>query len=158
MTGIVKADILDALRNIDFLARSRELSERYSNRYKDMTSIDYGKIKEIIHRLGYSSGRIGKYFYLKNQIVGSVSFDVLLNFRSAILEVSWIVYDEGEEIYGAPWTNIENDLSDGSNKTKTRPSFGSYEELEEILAIVLRMFEDFKEVLLAKEGINCHEN
>ena len=53
---------------------------------------------------------------------------------------------DGELLLGAPWGTYSRRLIDSSYRIK-KPIIGTYEDLEEILKITFKMYEDFKNVL-----------
>ena len=159
MDKIKRRDILGALNRISFLERADNLSKSYRNSFPEaMPCIDKKKVNEIIRKHGYAPGYTGGYFRLKDQIYENVSFEVLFKLKYASVEIWWSVYEDGEYIYGNPWLGFKRDLLNDRTCIYSMPSFGSYEELEEILIEMFNMYEELKSVLLDGRGIDIHEN
>ena len=54
-----------------------------------------------------------------------------------------------KELFGAPWGTYSRRLIDSSYRIK-KPIFGTYKDLEEILEITFKMYEDFKSALIGE--------
>ena len=54
-----------------------------------------------------------------------------------------------KEHFGAPWGTYSRRLIDSSYRIK-KPIFGTYKDLEEILEITFKMYEDFKSALIGE--------
>lgn len=149
-----KAIILDSLRKINFLEQYRYLVKTYKNSFSEIRpAIDKKRVYEIIDKLGFTPSHNGSAYRLKNEIYANISFEMTFILKSGILDPSLIVYEEGELIYGGPWLKLVCDVVGDIYYQPGKPTFGSYEELEEMLSISLKMYSDFKKVLLAKRGI-----
>ena len=149
--SVTKDIILDALRKINFLERSQELSKQFRNHFPEiMPNIDVVRVKEIIRKLGYEPGNTGKSFYLKEQAPDNLVFRFAFGLKYGLFNISWTVSDEGEFVYGGPWLIFKRALLGSLEVRGDSVSFGSYEELEEILKIVLEMYEEFKQAVLKR--------
>ncbi len=63
-----------------------------------------------------------------------------------MVDLVWVVREDGELLLGAPWGIYSRRLVDSSYRIK-KPVFGTYEDLEQILKITFKMYEDFNIVL-----------
>lgn len=66
-----------------------------------------------------------------------------------MIDLVWIVKENGKLLLGAPWGTYSRRLIDISYRIK-KPIFGTYEDLEEILTITFEMYEEFKRLLIRK--------
>ena len=155
---IIKRNILNALREINFLDRAKRLSDSYRNSFPQaMPFIDKKRVNEIISKHGYAPGYTGGYFRLKDQIYENISFEVRFKLKYASVEIWWTVFEDGEYVHGDPWLGFKRDLLNDQTCAYRMPSFGSYEELEEILTMMFKMYEEFKGVLLDDRRIVTNE-
>ena len=58
-------------------------------------------------------------------------------------ETERVVKENGELLLGSPWGTYSKKIIDSSYRIK-KPVFATYDELEDILTISFRMYEDFK--------------
>ena len=154
MHNITKKDILDTFIIINFISRDKELAQKHSAYIGNMPLIEKKKINEIITKLGYKPGYIGSCYYLKNEVVDNVSFDIKFSVSHGYVDNIWCIYDEGELVYGCSWAKLEKTLTNNRNFSIGCPTFNSYEELEEILSYIFKIYEDFKETLCKEKGIS----
>ncbi|MCR4677341.1 MAG: hypothetical protein K5679_01165 [Lachnospiraceae bacterium] len=158
MIRIKKKDILYTLQTINFLEKYRYLVKQYKNSFPEiMPKIDKKRVYEIISKLGFVPGYKGDSFRLKNEKFGNISFEMTFKLKYAILDPSLIVFEEGELIYGGPWLKLVRELVGDVDYMAGKPTFGSYEELEEMLSIVFAIYSDFKSVLFEMKGITISE-
>ena len=83
-----------------------------------------------------------------------ISFEILFKVSSGGVSNIWSVYEEGEFVYGGSWLTFKRELTNSMDPGIKNPSFGSYEELEEILSLIFKLYEDFKETLCKEKGIS----
>ncbi|MCR4677339.1 MAG: hypothetical protein K5679_01155 [Lachnospiraceae bacterium] len=159
MIDITRRDIINALRKINFLERNEALSKQFNKGIFEIApQIDKKRVDEIISKLGYIPGRKGNYFWLKNQMIGNITIDVCFSVKSYALYYSWEIHNEGEFVDGGPIIQFLRVLSGNGDYVGRNALFRTDEELEEILAIMFKMFEDFKQALCEVKGIEINEN
>lgn len=144
--------IRDALIKIDFIKRYEELSKKFnaektpsSNR---LVYVDGEEVMEIIQDLGYSPmfDVQEKFYKIKEEKVGKITFGVHIILQGGMVDLVWVVRENGELLLGAPWGTYSRRLIDSRYRIK-KPIIGTYDDLEEILKITFKMYEDFKRVL-----------
>ena len=151
--NLSKEDILIALRKIDFLDRVDELAKKY-RKMNPKPPIDKKKIFEMIKRYGYDSGYEYSEFYLKNQEIGNLRFEMQICLKSAIVDVYWNVYEDEQFVFGGPWLRFKRALLGTLDCNCPNASFTSYEKLDEIFSIVFKMYEDFKDAVVEAQKRN----
>lgn len=145
--------IKDTLIKIDFVNRYNELSKKFSiNRTPSsnrLIYIDGEEVMEIIQGLGYlpQFDSKEKYYKIKEEKLGKFNLGVHIILQSGMVDLVWIVQENGELLLGAPWGTYSRRLIDVNYRIK-KPIFGTYEDLEEILKIAFEMYEDFKKALI----------
>ena len=141
--------IKDALIKIDFIKRYEELSAHFnSDRVptdERLIYIDGEEVKEMISELGYFPrfDAKEKFYKIKEEQIGEFSFGVHIILRYGIVELVWVVKENGTLLLGSPWGTYSKRLIDANYRIKP-PVFGTYEDLEDILKITFEMYEDFK--------------
>ncbi len=141
--------IKDALIKVDFIKRYEELSAHFnSDRVPDnerLIYIDGNEVKEMISELGYFPrfNAKEKFYKIKEEQIGEFSFGVHIILRYGIVELVWVVKENGTLLLGSPWGTYSKRLIDVNYRIKP-PVFGTYEDLEDILKITFEMYEDFK--------------
>ena len=144
--------IIKALTEIDFVKRYEDVSNKFNAertpRNHRLIYIDGEEVMETIQALGYSPlfDRKEKFYKIKEEQVGKYVFGVHIILTGGMVELVWVVREDGELLLGDPWVLYPRILIDSSYIIKN-PFFGSYEDLEEILRITFQMYEDFKKVL-----------
>ena len=143
--------VKDALIKIDFLTRYEKLSG-YFNADRTPTEnrliyIDGEEVMEMIKNLGYSPQfDIKEKFYKIEEQIGEYVFGVHIILRDGIVNLVWIVEENGILLLGAPWGTYSRRLIDVNYRIK-KPVIETYEDLEDILKITFGMYEDFKHAL-----------
>ena len=144
--------VKDALIKIDFLTRYEKLSG-YFNADRTPTEnrliyIDGEEVMEMIKNLGYSPqfDIKEKFYYKKKKKIGEYVFGVHIILRDGIVNLVWIVEENGILLLGAPWGTYSRRLIDVNYRIK-KPVIETYEDLEDILKITFGMYEDFKHAL-----------
>ena len=144
----LNSKIKNALIKIDFIKRYEELSNKFnaeripsSNR---LVYIDGEEVMETIQALGYSPlfDAKEKLYKIKEEQIGKITLGVHIILQDGMVDLVWVVRENGELLLGAP----SRRLIDSSYRIK-KPIIGTYEDLEEILKITFKMYEDFKNVL-----------
>ena len=132
----LNSKIKEALIEIDFIKRYEEVSNKFNAERTPSKSrlvyIDGEEVMEIIQDLGYSPLFDSKEKFYK--------------IREEQVDLVWVVRENGVLLLGAPWGTYSRRLIDSSYRIK-KPIFGTYEDLEQILKITFKMYEDFKNVL-----------
>ena len=141
--------IKDALIKIDFIKQYEKLSNKFnaertpsSNR---LVYIDGEEVMEIIQDLGYSPlfEKREKFYKIKEEQIGKLITGVHIILQDGMVDLVWVVRENGELLLGAPWGTYSKRLIDSSYRIN-KPIFGTYEDLEEILKISFEMYENFK--------------
>lgn len=141
--------IKDALIKIDFVKRYEELSNKYSSERTPSNNrlvyIDGEEVLEMIQELGYHPlfNSREKFYKIKEEKIGNFVFGVHIILRWGMMELVWVVKENGELLLGSPWGTYSKKLISNNYIVKS-PFFGDYEDLEEILKITFKMYEDFK--------------
>ena len=142
----LNSKIKNALIKIDFIKRYEELSNKFnaertpsSNR---LVYIEGKEVMETIQALGYSP----LFDAIKEEQIGKITLGVHIILQDGMVDLVWVVRENGELLLGAPWGTYSRRLIDSSYRIK-KPIIGTYEDLEEILKITFKMYEDFKNVL-----------
>ena len=134
----LNSKIKEALIEIDFIKRYEEVSNKFNAERTPSKSrlvyIDGEEVMEIIQDLGYSP------------LFDRFTLGVHIILQGGMVDLVWVVRENGELLLGAPWGTYSRRLIDSSYRIK-KPIFGTYEDLEQILKITFKMYEDFKNVL-----------
>ena len=103
---------------------------------------------ETIQDLGYSPlfDSKDKFYKIKEEQIGNLALGVHIILQDGMVDLVWVVRENGELLLGAPWGTYSRRLIDSSYRIK-KPIIGTYEDLEEILKITFEMYEDFKSAL-----------
>lgn len=143
--------VKDALIKIDFITRYEKLSS-YFNADRTPTEnrliyIDGEEVMEMIKCLGYSPQfDIKEKFYKIEEQIGEYVFGVHIILWEGIVDLVWVVKENGILLLGAPWGTYSRRLIDVNYRIK-KPVIEAYEDLEDILKITFGMYEDFKHAL-----------
>lgn len=148
----LNSKVKDALIKIDFIRRYEELSNKFNVERtpvgKRLVYIDGEEVMETIQDLGYSPlfDSKDKFYKIKEEQIGNLAFGVHIILQDGMVDLVWVVRENGELLLGAPWGTYSRRLIDSSYRIK-KPIIGTYEDLEEILKITFEMYEDFKSAL-----------
>ena len=148
--------IKDALLKINFVERYEKLSAQFSVARTPANDrliyIDGEEVLEMIRVAGYSPRFNTKeqFYKIEEEHIGKYIFGIHIILRDGRVELVWVVKENGALLLGAPWSTYSKRLIDVNYRIKP-PVFGTYEDLEVILAIVFEMYEDFKNALQCKE-------
>ena len=146
----LNSKVKDALVKIDFITRYENLSNHFSaDRTPEencLIYIDGEEVMDIIRDLGYSPrfNTKEKFFKIEEEHIGEFVFGVHIILREGIVELVWVVKENGVLLLGAPWGTYAKRLVNANYRIKP-PVFGTYEDLEDILKITFRMYEEFKD-------------
>lgn len=148
----LNSKIKDALIKLDFVKRYEELSNKFSTERTPSSNrlvyIDGEEVMETIQDLGYSPlfDAKEKFYKIKEEQMGEYTFGVHVILQGGMVDLVWVVRENEELLLGAPWGTYSRRLIDSSYRIK-KPIIGTYEDLEEILKISFKMYEDFKRIL-----------
>lgn len=144
--------IKQALIGLNFIKRYEELSNEFNAERTPLSHrleyIDGEEIMEMIQDLGYSPlfDRKEKFYKIREEQTEKYTFGVHIILRGGMADFVWVVRENGELLLGEPWGIYPRILVNINYRIKN-PIFGTYEDLEQILKITFRMYEDFKNVL-----------
>ncbi|MDE7246928.1 MAG: hypothetical protein K2N43_03480 [Lachnospiraceae bacterium] len=145
--------VKDALVKIDFITRYENLSSHFSaDRTPEedcLVYIDGEEVMEMIKDLGYSPqfDAKEKFYKIEEEHIGEFVFGVHIILWEGMVELIWVVKENGTLLLGAPWGTYSKRLINTNYRIKP-PVFGTYEDLEDILKITFRMYEDFKNAFM----------
>ncbi len=145
--------IKNALIKMDFIKRYEELSNRFSSERMSLIErlvyVGRDEVMDTIRDLGYSPlfDAREKFFKIKEEQVENYTFGFHIILRDGMVNLVWVVRENGELLLGAPWSTYSRRLIDVNYRIK-QPVFGTYEDLEDILKIAFGMYEDFKLTLI----------
>lgn len=148
----LNSKIKEALTKIDFVKRYEEVSNKFNAERTPSNNrlvyIDGEEVMEIIQKLGYSPSFDSKekFYKISEERIGKYTLGVHIILQGGTVDLVWVVAEDGELLLGAPWGTYARRLIDSSYRIK-KPIFGTYEDLEQILKITFKMYEDFKDVL-----------
>ena len=144
--------VKDALIKIDFITRYEKLSS-YFNADRTPTEdrlfhVDGEEVMEMIRNLGYSPqfDTKEKFYKIEEEKIGEYVFGVHIILWQGIVDLVWVVKENGILLLGAPWGTYSRRLIDVNYRIK-KPVIEAYEDLEDILKITFGMYEDFKNAL-----------
>lgn len=144
--------IKNALLKIDFVKRYEALSHRFSAERMPpddrLCYIDGEEVMEMVKNFGYSLlfNAKEKFYKTREEQSGALTFSVHIILRDGMVDLVWVVRENGELLLGAPWGVYSRRLVDANYRIK-KPVFGTYEDLEDILQYTFGMYEDFKRAL-----------
>ena len=72
-----------------------------------------------------------KFYKIKEEQIGKITLEVHIILRYGMVDLVWIVRENGELLLGAPWGTYSRRLIDNNYRIK-KPIIGTYEDLEEI--------------------------
>ena len=103
---------------------------------------------ETIQDLGYSPvfDVKEKFYKIKEEQIGKITLEVHIILRYGMVDLVWIGLDSQRKWRIASWGTYSRRLIDNNYRIK-KPIIGTYEDLEEILKITFKMYEDFKSTL-----------
>lgn len=141
--------IKESLTKMEFINRYEELSKAFNAERtpsnKRLIYIDGEEVMEMIHDMGYvpQFDSKEKFYKIQEENIDNYTFGVHIILQDGMVDIVWVVKEDGELILGAPWGTYSRRLLNSSYRIK-KPIFGTYEDLEEILKKAFLMYEDFK--------------
>ncbi|MCR4677343.1 MAG: hypothetical protein K5679_01175 [Lachnospiraceae bacterium] len=145
-----KEDILTALNKIDFLKKSKDLSERYKSDTGNGVSITNEDVFSASEKCGFEAkyNKAGNTFSVTDKLANGYIFKFAFEIKYSSFDFAWFVYEGKEYIFGGPWLKHMRTLTGDPDYRCGRPAFKSAKEMEEILSEAFQMFKDFKEQVL----------
>lgn len=147
--------IKKALTEMNFVRRYEELSKNFNDARTPVNErleyIDGEEIMEMIQKCGYYPvfDKKEKFYKIKEEEVSDYVFGFHIILTYGMVDLVWVVKKEGKLILGLPWGEYSRLLIDKNYRIQ-KPVFGTYDDVEKILEIAFKMYEDFK-----KEILNC---
>ncbi len=144
--------VKDALLKISFVERYEKLSAHFSTARTPANNrliyIDGEEVMEMIQAAGYSPrfNTKEKFYKIEEEKIGEYVFGVHIILWEGIVDLVWVVKENGILLLGAPWGTYSRRLIDVNYRIK-KPVIETYEDLEDILKITFGMYEDFKNAL-----------
>lgn len=141
--------IKNALIKMDFIKRYEELSNRFSSERislsKRLVYVERDEVMDTIRDLGYFPlfDAREKFFKIKEEQIENFTFGFHIILRDGMVDLIWVVRENGELLLGAPWSTYSRRLIDVNYRIK-QPVYGTYEDLEDILKTAFGMYENFK--------------
>ena len=89
-----------------------------------------------------------KYFWIEEVQIGTYTFSGNMILDGGLVDIVWIVKENGNLILGLPIGEYSRLMIAPNYKIK-KPIFGTYEDLDEIVESVFKLFEDFKKAMTA---------
>lgn len=132
----LNSKIKEALIEIDFIKRYEEVSNKFNAERTPSKSrlvyIDGEEVMEIIQDLGYSPlfDSKEKFYKIREEQVERFTLGVHIILQGGMVDLVWVVRENGELLLGAPWGTYSRRLIDSSYRIK-KPIFGTYEDLEQ---------------------------
>ena len=149
--------IKNALIAMNFVKRYEELSKRFNEeRTPDSERLEYidgEEVMEMIQNLGYTPlfDKKEKFYKIKEEKISDYTFGFHIVLAYGMVDLVWVVKEAEELLLGAPWSVYSRRLIDVNYRIK-KPIIGTYEDIEAILGIAFKMYEDFKKEILNNQG------
>lgn len=89
-----------------------------------------------------------KYFWFEEVQIGTYTFSGNMILDGGLVDIVWIVKENGNLILGLANREYSR-LMIASKLQIKKPIFGTYEDLDEIVESVFKLFEDFKKAMTA---------
>ena len=146
-------DIKKALTRMNFVKRYEELSKRFNDEKTPVNDrlvyIDGEEVMEMIQKCDYYPlfDKKEKFYKIKEEIVSDYTFGFHIILAYGMADLVWIVKKNNKLLLGLPWGEYSRLLVNINYKIQ-KPIFGTYEDIEEILKISFKMYEDFKEQII----------
>lgn len=144
----------EALEKINFIKRYERLSNVFNSvktPLRDRLRYIDGKIVlDSLVQLGYKANFESKekYFSIEEVQMGTYTFSSNIILDNGMVDIVWIVKESGNLILGLPIGEYSRLMIDANYKIM-KPIFGTYEDLDEILESIFKLFEDFKKAIVS---------
>lgn len=152
----LKQDTKTTLEKIDFIARYKNLSNKYAFDFKErFNDFRNDAVIEIFNELGYHATFDKKEKFFKVvEITTNYKFQFNISLKSGGAELIWAIWRD-EEFYDCSTWGVMKTKLDGNHDDKVRlPIFRNYEDLKEILSEAFSIYEDFKREFLVINDIS----
>ncbi len=140
----------NVIKELEFLSFREELGRKYGVQDRDTSKVDPEKVKAILLELGYTTKYTKSedfFSIIEKEAPFEFKFQIALKWK--ILECSWITfYNKSRIEYSGPWNTIAMELL-GKHIPVPMPTFKDYEELKELLEIILAKYKLYKSNFLA---------
>ena len=126
----LNSKIKNALIKIGFIERYEELSNKFNDKRTPSSNrlayIDSEEVMETIQDLGYSPvfDVKEKFYKIKEEQIGKITLEVHIILRYGMVDLVWIVRENGELLLGAPWGTYSRRLIDNNYRIK-KPIIGT---------------------------------
>lgn len=143
-----------ALEKIDFIKRYEQVSNTFNKEKTPLNErlihLDGEIVLDSLAQLGYNAHFESKekYFWIEEAKIGTYTFSSNIILDRGMVNIVWIVSEGGNLILGLPIGEYSR-LMIAPNYKIAKPIFGTYEDLDEILKSVFKLFEDFKKAMVA---------
>ena len=111
----LNSKIKEALIEIDFIKRYEEVSNKFNAERTPSKSrlvyINGEEVMEIIQDLGYSPlfDSKEKFYKIREEQVERFTLGVHIILQGGMVDLVWVVRENGELLLGAPWVPIQED-------------------------------------------------
>lgn len=146
--------VKSALEKIDFVKRYEQVSNTFNKEKTPLRErlryLDGEIVLDSLAQLGYNAHFESKekYFWIEEAKIGTYTFSSNIILDRGMVDIVWIVSEGGNLILGLPIGEYSR-LMIAPNYKIAKPIFGTYEDLDEILKSVFKLFEDFKKAMVA---------
>lgn len=143
-----------ALEKTNFIKRYEMLSNTFNGERTPLNErlryIDGEIVLDSLAQLGYKAHFESKekYFWIEEVQIGTYTFSGNMILDGGLVDIVWIVKENGNLILGLPIGEYSRLMIAPNYKIK-KPIFGTYEDLDEIVESVFKLFEDFKKAMTA---------
>ena len=148
------SDVKTALEKTSFIKRYEMLSNTFNGERTPLNErlryIDGEIVLDSLAQLGYKAHFESKekYFWIEEVQIGTYTFSGNMILDGGLVDIVWIVKENGNLILGLPIGEYSRLMIAPNYKIK-KPIFGTYEDLDEIVESVFKLFEDFKKAMTA---------
>lgn len=145
--------VKEALTKINFIERYQRLSQTYNNVKTPLKErlryIDGEIVLDGLAKLGYQAKfeKRENYFWIQEVQMGTYTFSCHIGLENGMVDMVWIVKQDGTLILGLPIGEYPRLMIDPSYKIK-KPIFGTYEDLDEILKSIFALFQEFQKAMV----------
>ena len=145
--------VKEALTKINFIEQYQHLSQTYNSIKTPLKErlhyIDGEIVLDSLEKLGYQAKfeKRENYFWIKEVPMGTYTFSCHIGLDNGMVEVVWIVKENGTVILGLPIGEYARLMIDSGYKIR-KPIFGTYEDLDEILEFIFLLFQEFQKAMV----------
>ncbi|RAJ87609.1 hypothetical protein CLV59_101370 [Chitinophaga dinghuensis] len=139
------------LEELDFLNFRKELGNKYGLQADYWKApIDVEVVKSMLKEMGYTAKytKTENFFSIKEKY-GDIEFTFQTTLKGGCVEIGWYTLFEGKKVnYSGAWTRIAMEFL-GEHIPLPIPMFKNYEELKEILSVILNKYGVYKAKFMA---------